>query len=123
MRSFLAFALHRSGELSLFAIALVGVPVLAQQPVGPSEAQSAFTVSVVVQPSCVFDVTPHQTGGASVAVQCQSGDLAHARIRVQNEALSGQNREIGLPPSSPVSGARATIRTDVRGGSVLQIDF
>ena len=124
MRSHLASALHASPTLLLVAIALVATPVAAQQGNPSNESRATLTVSVVVMPSCIFDVTPHEAGGAMIAVQCQATDLSHARIRVQDAgpasaaSLSGPQVTLRHVPGSP-----AVVRTEVRGGSLLQIDF
>jgi len=124
MRSHLASALHASLTLFLVAVALVATPAEAQQGKPSNESRAPLNVSVVVMPSCIFDVTPRETGGASIAVQCQAADLSRARIRVQDAGPAS-----AAPSSGPqvalhqASGSPAVIRTEVHGGSLLQIDF
>ncbi len=116
MRSHLARALHAFCAIPI-AVVLLVTPILGQQAARSSQSQAALTVSVVVRSACIFDVTPRQAGGASVAVQCQASDLTHARIRVQDQTT------LMRVAVSHVAGSPAMIRTEVRGGSVLQIDF
>jgi hypothetical protein len=124
MRSHLASALHASLTLLLVTVALVVTPVAAQQANPSNESRATLTVSAVVMPSCIFDVTPHETGGASVAVRCQATDLTHARIRVQDDGQASAASSAGPQGTlRHVPGSPAVVRTEVHSGSLLQIDF
>jgi hypothetical protein len=130
MGSHLAATLRAVRALAMVGVALVATPVLARQAERSGTAQAPLTVSVVVKPSCIFDVTPRQTGGASVVVQCEATDLSRARIRLQDDDRPGAgSRQIASAGAtagarmSHVPGSPAIVRTAVVNGSLLQIDF